>query len=318
MENDKIKMCVLLSLIVLMVLYMNGYFDTEEGFEVPQLTQNNNKIFTYLEKNYKGTDRVSLPFNNRVRDIPVFFKYSANLMSKYSVVVVTPENINHYLTQSEIPFRNSPDSMLSFKNRSDLIGAALLYKYGGMFVERGTIMMKDPTPLLEKLTMYDTITIGMSRHAPGPSCCSIENAPNNQILISRPDNPLLKKYMSNLFSVCSSGVVKGGNFDNPGIKALSDALVKENETNPSFKHINFGADFDGTRDHHNNYVDYNLLLGNEDVIYKSIDTLYFISSPTDELYRIPQYSWFLTSNEEDFAETNVFLTRILKTKLKDI
>ena len=325
--TEKIKVSLVLAAIVLMALFYCGHFDKQkENFTNPELTPDNRMIFTYLEKDYSGTDRISLPYNNVKRDIPVFYLYCANLMQKYSTVVVTPENIGQYLTPSEIPFRNEYSSQLSFKNRSDLIGAALLYKYGGLFLERGTVLMKDPKPILQKLEIYDLITFGLARNPPGPSCCSVDNQPNNQALASRPNNPVLKLYISKLYQYCTSGVIAGGNFDNAGSNALAGALTQTKEASSSgpntpkrpFNHFNFGADFDGTRDHHNNFVDFNILLGSMPVEFVSPNSLYFISTPTDELYRGRQYSWFLNLSEEQFDESDIYLVNVLKSKLKSI
>ena len=244
--------------IILILLYIQGFFDKPKNtFVNPELTVRNNKIWTYLEKDYSGTDRVSLPYNNDKRDIPVFYKKCAKLMSKYNTIVVTPENINQYLSENELPFNNMYDSQLSFKNRSDIIGSALLYKYGGIFFERGTILMKDPKPLLQKLEIYDLITFGLARNPP--------NIPK------RPYN-----------------------------------------------HFNFGANFDGTRDHHNNFVDFNLLLGKGDIKYASPNSIYFISTPTDELYKVPVYSWFLKLSENQFDESDIYIAKTLNLKLKTL
>ena len=326
-RSDIVIISVAIATIAIIVLNSQGFFDKPKNtFINPVLTVNNNKIWTYLEKDYSGSDRVSLPYNNQERDIPVFYKYCANLMSKYNTIIVTPENIGQYLTQNEIPFNNVYDSQLSFKNRSDIIGAALLYKHGGLFLERGTILMKDPKPLLQKLEIYDLITFGLARNPPGPSCCSVDNMPNNQALASRPGNPLLPLYKQKLLQYCEAGKIKGGNFDSAGSNALAEALIHIKDTSSStpnipkrpFNHFNFGANFDGTRDHHHNFVDFNLLLGKEDIKYASPNQIYFISTPTDELYSVPSWGWFLNLSEDQFNESDIYLVKTLNLKLKTL
>jgi hypothetical protein len=326
-RRDIILVSLAVAGIILVILYTQGFFKKQENtFINPVLTESNNKIWTYLEKDYSGTDRISLPHNNKERDIPVFYKYCANLMSKYNTIIVTPENIHQYLSEKDLPFNNVYESQLSFKNRSDIIGAALLYKHGGLFLERGTVLMKDPKPLLQKLEIYDLITFGMARNPPGPSCCSVENMPNNQAIASRPGNPMLPLYKKKLLNYCESGNIKGGNFENPGSNALAESLVHIKKTSSStpnipkrpFNHFNFGANFDGTRDHHHNFVDFNLLLGKEDIVYASPNQIYFISTPTDELYRVPSWGWFLKLSEEQFNESDIYLIKTLNLKLKEL
>ena len=247
-------------------------------------------------------------------------------MKKYNVIVVTPENIHQFLTEQELLFRNTYNSELSFKTRSDLIGAALLYKYGGLFLERGTVLMKDPKPLLQKLEIYDLITFGLARNPPGPSCCSVDNIPNNQALASRPGNPMLPLYMDKLLEYCKTGTVAGGNYQNIGTNALSESLIHIKNTSSStlnipkrpFNHFNFGANFDGTRDQHNYYVDFSVLLGKEDLKFPNKNTLYFISTPTEDLYTIPSWSWFLFLSEDQFNESDIYIVRVLQAKLKEL
>lgn len=320
--SKKIIAAILVSLTILMILHTFHFFDKVNTFKNKPLTQSNNKIWTYLEKEYTGTDRVCLPYNNAYRDIPVFFKYCSNLLQKYDTVVVTPENIRQYLSEEEIPFKNEYSSKLSFKNRSDLIGAALLYKYGGLFVERGTIILKDPTPVLQKLELYDLVTFGLARNPPAPSCCSVENMPNNQILASKPNNPVLKIYSKKLYEYCTSGTCPGGNFDNTGTNALSKSIIymKEDKTIPnepkkSFNVFNFGAEYDGTRDSEHRFVGFNRLLGSMDIDFVAPESLYFISTPANELYSIQEYSWFLNLSEKQFNESDIYVVHLLKEKL---
>ena len=324
MELKTILLCIMVAVVILVVLYNMDFFKNPVNtFVNPVLTARNNKIWTYLEKDYTGTDRISLPYNNHKRDIPVFYKKCVELMKKYNVIVVTPENIHQYLSVEELPFNNNPDSQLSFKTRSDIIAASLLYKHGGLFLERGTVLMKDPTPLLQKLEIYDLITFGLARDPPGPSCCSVENMPNNQVLASRPGNPMLPLYKQKLLGYCQSGVVKGGNFDNHGTVALSESLKHIKETSQGtpnipkrpFNHFNFGANFDGTRDHHNNYVDFNLLLGKGDIEYASPNQIYFISTPTEHLYNSASYSWFLNLSEEQLKNSDIYVAKVLASNL---
>jgi len=312
----RIAIYVLIILLVSMICFC-GYNREYIRDKVPH-TVIKPKIFTYLEKDYTGSDRISLPYNSSYRGIAPFYKYCVTLMEKYSVIVITPENLSEYLTASELPFVNRPDSQLSFKNRSDLIGSALLYKYGGMFLERGTVMMKDPSPLLEKLKEYNLVTFGLSRNPPGPSCCSVENMPNNQILISRANNPMLKLYSQYLFEYCKGGNISGGNFDSPGTNALSKSLIQiKSDTSLSFQHLNYGATYDGTRDEQNNFVDFDQLLGSVSIKFKNPEKLYFISTPTYSLYN-NKYSWFLKLSDTQFSQVESYIVRVLLLKLKSI
>ena len=89
-RRDIILVSLAVAGIILVVLYTQGFFKKQENtFINPVLTESNNKIWTYLEKDYSGTDRISLPHNNKERDIPVFYKYCANLMSKYNTIIVS-------------------------------------------------------------------------------------------------------------------------------------------------------------------------------------------------------------------------------------
>ena len=67
-----------------------------------------------------------------------------------------------------------------------------------------------------------------------------------------------------------------------------------------------------------NFVDFNLLLGKEDIVYASPNQIYFISTPTDELYRVPSWGWFLKLSEEQFNESDIYLIKTLNLKLKEL
>ena len=67
-----------------------------------------------------------------------------------------------------------------------------------------------------------------------------------------------------------------------------------------------------------NFVDFNLLLGKEDIVYASPNQIYFISTPTDELYSVPSWGWFLKLSEEQFNESDIYLIKTLNLKLKEL
>ena len=105
--------------------------------------------------------------------------------NSFDVVRLNSNNIKDYLPEIN-EYSNDVDK-LQIAHKVDLYRIMLLYKYGGLYIDADTIVLKDPIEIMHKLTKYDYVGFGCS----GNNCKYGYMKPSNGILASRPNTYLM-------------------------------------------------------------------------------------------------------------------------------
>jgi len=242
-------------------------------------------IFTYMEEptNFNNEKKIQLLSKNN--DVPIFFKLCIKLMKRQfnNLVVLTPNNYREYA--KDFPIEMSPKSEYPLRNRVELLSAYVLDQNGGLFISPGTIVY-DKKDILSKVNSFDVVTFGESRLNP-----------NTSILGSQANSDFIKIYKKDL---TSKFLTNTGNI-------LSNILQ-----NNEFEHYHYSDEFDGTKNERNTKIVVNDYLGKSNISYKNVDNLALISVPYEEILRNKEYYWFNNLSEEQFYETDMFVTRLIK------
>ena len=251
-------------------------------------------VYTYIESpsNFNNEKKIQLLSKNS--DIPVFLKVCIELMKKKinglhrKLIVLTPLNYHNYV--DDFPIKMSPTSDYSLKNRVDLLSAYVLEKNGGLFISPGTIVYK-LNDILSKVNSFDFVTFGGSKFNP-----------NSYMLGSKHNGEFIKKYKQNLinrFPVSSDNILQ---------KTLSENNFKEG--------YHYSGEYDGSVSKSNSKIFITDYLGKTNIRYKDIEKLSLISVPYEQLLRNSEYYWFNNLSREQFYDSDLFVSRLLKKLLK--
>lgn len=165
-------------IIIIILLIIIRYKQSKEFFVNPiiknELPFN---IWMYWE-NKPGRNKpkyLDLCYKTIVKHNPNF---NINLLNEKSVHKFLP-NLRNEINQLTIP------------QKADYIRLSLLHRYGGIWIDSDTIVMKNLTPLLEKLLKHDFVGFGCT----GPHCSRSKSGypyPSNWVLIARKDSVLMQ------------------------------------------------------------------------------------------------------------------------------
>ena len=247
-------------------------------------------VYTYIETPTNFNNEKKIKLLNKNLDIPIFFKLCLELMEKKinglntSLIVLTPQNYLNYV--NDFPIKMCPTSEYSLKNRVDLLSAYVLEKNGGLFISPGTIVYS-LNDILSKVNSFDFVTFGRSRYDP-----------NSYILGSKHNGEFIRSYKKILTQNFPSSS------DNILQKTLSENHLKNG--------YHYSGEYDGSVSKSNNKIFITDYLGQTNIRYKDINKLSLISVPYEELLRNQEYYWFNNLSREQFYDSDIFVSRLLK------
>ena len=195
--------------------------------------------------------------------------------------------------------------------KTDYYRYYLLYKYGGIWIDFDTIILKDLTPLFNKLNEYNFVGFG----------CHFRNCsktgfpyPANWLMMSRKNDILMK----NCLDKCNYYL---NNYNNILFNTKYFILGRENLTNQIKKllYINNGwkyyhhASICTERDSNDNKLFNRRMISDEDIDSKCIDKSYFVP-----IYNTaPGFpDSFLNLTEKEIMEKNMLISKYFRKSLK--
>jgi hypothetical protein len=148
---------------------------TEEQFVVNKTKYKN--IWMYWENKPGKTKPVYLKL--------CFDTIFKNCDKNFTIHLLDEKTIYNYLPN----LRKDLDEKLNIPQKADYYRLKLLEKYGGIWLDSDTIVLKDLTPIVDRLEKYDFVGMGcIGRH----NCkCGFPN-PSNWVMASRPNTSFMK------------------------------------------------------------------------------------------------------------------------------
>jgi len=264
-----------------------------------------NNVYTYIEEptNFNNEKKIQLLSKNN--DIPIFFQLCIQLMKQKinglntNIVVLTPKNYLNYV--DNFPIKMCPTSEYSLKFRVDLLSAYVLEKNGGLFLSPGTIV-NNMNDILNKVNSFDVVTFGGSILT---KSCSNNKFPSSFILGCKDNSEFIKSYKEGLTNNISSIS------DTTGDSVLADILGSN-----KYNQYHYCCSYDGTRNINNKYITLEDYLGYENIRYKNESNLSLISFPYHIVLKDKENYWFNSLSKEQFLQSNMFVSKLLKKLLK--
>lgn len=230
--------------ILIILIYFSGAFNlnkTNENFGVktPRI------IWTYWE-NLNGV--TEYPTHIKLC-LETFYKH----LSNYQIIVLNQNSIKQY-----IPDVRSDMDKLLIAQKVDYYRIALLEKYGGIWVDADTIIMRNFDEIFEKLDSgYDFVGFGCT----GNICFNGKYRPSNWLLASKKNGLLMKttlNLLNNKLNSIKSESVHGvhGDHDYHDFGKLIiwqaiDILRKQN----NYDYFHYGSEYDGSRDSEGHWIE---------------------------------------------------------------
>ena len=219
-------------------------------------TNLNNEYINYIQ-NIQPTDTPKIVWtyweNKDGRTRPpthiqlCFDTFTKHLSDKYKIIILNQDTVKQYLPK----VRDDLDGLL-IAQKVDYYRIALLYNYGGIWVDADTIIMRDFDEIFEKLdSAYDFVGFGCTQNI----CFDGKNQPSNGVLASRQHSLLMKVCLEKLDKILDERLATNQPIEyfDLGKLVIWDAL---NVLKPyGYDYYHFPSAYDGSRDSDGHWID---------------------------------------------------------------
>jgi len=223
---------------------------------------------------------------------------------KYNFVILTPETIHNYLPNLNFDFSN-----LLIAQKVDYYRIALLYKFGGIWMDADTIVLKDLDEIFQKLDEgYDYAGFGCSLNV----CFNGKGIPSNGVLASRKDSKLMERCLNKLDNMLKTND-KNKKYDyfDFGKKIIWESME---ELKP-YDYYHFPSEYDGTRDNKGIWVHSPNFLSEKPTTLINEDKALFIMLANSEF--VNHHKWFLELNKEQILNGKWWISYLFRKGLSN-
>jgi len=302
MEETHIKLIIII-LVIIVFLYFYNIKNKERFY-------NNNKI------NYKKV--VWVYWENVKRDtFPTYISLCLkNLFNKskgkYEVIYLNESNIREYLPE----LRNDFDNLL-IAQKTDYYRIALLYKYGGIWIDADIILMKDLQPIFDKLDEgNDYVGFGCT----GYQCTNGYGYPCNWVIGSQKNGKLMKKCLEKLDEKLNNklNLIKKNNpydesYHDYGKTILWEKIKELEKDNYTYYH--FSSEHDGARDINGYWIHAPQFFDINKTEFLDESKLLFVVLYNSEISNNKDYDWMMNGTEDRIINGNEWLCSLFRKAL---
>ena len=227
-----------------------------------------------------------------------------NCNSNFNIHLLNEKSIYEYIPD----LRKDLDQKLNIQQKVDYIRYILLYKYGGLWIDADTIIIKNLNPIIKKLNYYDFVGFGCHFNNQNDCIYSGKPYPANWVMGSRKNGKLMKfcidkcnHYLNNDFNLKTKYHLLGRETLWEGVKYLSKNDNKWNYYHYDSKCIE--------RDSQNKKLINKRALSNEDIDKHCEDKYLFIP-----IYNTaPGFpSWFNEMEENKLLKSDMLISKIFR------
>jgi phosphorylcholine metabolism protein LicD len=221
-----------------------------------------------------------------------------NCTASFDIVKLSKDNILEYLPEIE-EYKEYIDK-LQIAHKVDLYRVMLLYKYGGLYLDADTIVLRDPIEIMDKLDRYDYAGFGCT----GNKCTNGYMKPSNGILASRPNTYLMGHILMNILNKIKT--IDKFNYFVLGKYVIWEELKKIED----YEYYHYDNKFDGTRDVNGNWVTTKIIFSDLPINYDNEEEMIFFTLYNSEISDDVKK---LSAN--DLLSTNWNISKFLKRGL---
>lgn len=221
--------------------------------------------------------------------------------------ILNETNIKNYIP--ELPKKINK---LPVYQQSDIIRVYLLYKYGGVWMDADTILLKDPTKLFD-IKNNDYVGFGNSYLS---NKCGYPR-PSNGVMASRKKGVLISKIKQKIDNkILDISNEEQYPYFSFGKKIIWECIEELQQKN-NYKYFHHPSSVDGTRDNNGGWINTKHHISKEFKFKNLLDysNTYFVMLGNNELSKTPVKKW----NKHQLLTGDIFLSEIFRlafTQLK--
>jgi lipopolysaccharide cholinephosphotransferase len=220
----------------------------------------------------------------------------------FNIIRLNKDNIYKYIPEMKEYENKIKDILIAQK--VDIYRIMLLYKYGGIYLDADTVVLRDPIEIIHKLQKYDFVGFGCT----GIICKNGYGKPSNWILAAKPHSTLIARVLKNQLSQITTKI----KFDYHDLGKLViwhelNNLIK----NQDYEYFHYDNKIHGSRDKNGNWINSDIAFSNTPIDYEDEQNmLFFVFYNSDLSNDIKQIS------EKDLLEKDWNITKFIKRGLK--
>jgi len=227
-----------------------------------------------------------------------------NCSKSFNIVRLNKDNIYDYLPEMKQYEDKIKDILIAQK--VDIYRIMLLYKYGGIYLDADTIVLRDPIEIMDKLKKHDFVGFGCT----GTKCKNGYGEPSNWILASRPHSILIAKVLENQLNQINNK----NKFDYHDLgKLVIWKELKDLINNQNYEYFHYDNKIDGSRDKYGNWINSDIVFSNQKIEYDDENNMiffvYYNSNISNDIKQI---------SENDLMNKDWNITKFLKNGIKKI
>jgi hypothetical protein len=221
---------------------------------------------------------------------------------KYNFIILNPASIKQYLPN----VRSDLDNLM-IAQKVDYYRVALLEKYGGVWVDADTIVLKNLDKVFEKLDNgYDFVGFGCT----GKKCFNGYPDPSNGVMGSRKNGRLMGHCLKKLDEMLDADNTNYKYFDlgKNVIWECKDELI-------DYDYYHFSSEYDGSRDKDGKWVHSPNHLSTTPTQLLDENKAFFIFLANYELMNDEENKWFLDLDKEQILNGKMWISTLYKKGL---
>jgi hypothetical protein len=232
-----------------------------------------------------------------------------HLGSKYNLVFLNEKTVRGYLPNLRSDFDN-----LKIAQKVDYYRIALLYKYGGIWIDADIIVMRDFDPIFQKLEEgYDYVGFGCT----GYECSYGYFRPSNWVMGAKKNSILMAKCLEKLNKKLDlrnvSQEQNDSTYHDYGKIILWDSL---DELKPSeYNYYHFTSEHDGARDNNRNWIHIDNFFSTNKTEFLNEKKLLFVVLYNSEIASDPKYKWVYDCDESRLLNGNEWICSLYRKSL---
>lgn len=222
----------------------------------------------------------------------------------YKIIVLNNHSIKEYLPD----VRDDLNDLL-IAQKVDYYRIALLYRYGGIWIDADSIIMRNLDEVFDKLdNEYDFVGFGCT----GNVCFNGKFRPSNWMLASR-QNGLLMKTTLNLLDEKLNKKTKSYKYHDLGKLVIWEALDKLKLNGYDYYH--YGAEYDGSRDVDGYWIETSRHFSTNDIKLINEDKLFLVFLTNSGICE--QQPWVKTAKKEEILNGNFWISKYFRKSLNN-
>lgn len=233
-----------------------------------------------------------------------------NCFKDFNIIIVNSNNIYQYLPNLNINM--TPYSTISLDKRKEYISCCLLEKYGGIYLESYTIVIKNLYPLYQHYIInqnYDFVGFSYENHH---IIGEQQLKPSMKVMMS-PKNTLLMRYCKKeLHQLIISFNKTSYQFNQYQLCVLWNQL---NKLKNKEKYIILSPSYNGTRDKENKLISIDNFLSKNKTELLNKDDLYLVILPEESLHQNIKYNWFIRYSISQITYSNLWIKDLFDESL---